>query len=45
MGLPPALGQCRGQPGELKNHSQDGFLPACRRAVPFESLYAYDQHN
>ncbi len=45
MGLPPALGQCRGQPGELKNHSPDGFLPACGRAVPFESHYPYEQHK
>ena len=45
MGLPPALGQCRGQPGELKNHLPDGFLPACGRAVPFESHYPYEQHK
>ena len=24
---PAALGQCRRQPGELKNHSLDGFFP------------------
>ena len=33
-GLPPALGQCRGQPGELKNHSLDGFsLPSLGRSL------------
>jgi len=26
---PPSLGQCRRQPGVLKNHPPDGFLPAC----------------
>ena len=34
---PAALGQCRRQPGELKNHSLDGFSRH-RRAVPFSSL-------
>ena len=37
-GFPPALGQCRRQPGVLKNHSLDGFSPASERAAPFESL-------
>jgi len=35
--VPPPLGQWRGQPGELKNHSLDDFLPACGQAVPFDS--------
>ena len=38
VGLPASLGQCRGQPGELKNHSLDGFSPASERAAPFVSL-------
>jgi len=37
-GFPPALGQCRRQPGVLKNHSLDGFSPASERAAPFVSL-------
>ena len=37
-GFPAALGQCRRQPGVLKSHSQDGFLPAFGQAAPFESL-------
>ena len=36
--FPAALGQCRRQPGVLKSHSQDGFLPAFGQAAPFESL-------
>ena len=31
-------GRPRRQPGVLKSHSQDGFLPARRQAAPFESL-------
>ena len=34
VGLPEALGQCFGQPGELKNHSPDGFsLASLRRSL------------
>ncbi|MBR4018512.1 MAG: hypothetical protein IKK12_03055, partial [Clostridia bacterium] len=39
-GFPPALGQCRRQPGVLKNHSPDGFSPPHAAAAPFESLNA-----
>ena len=38
VGLPPALGQCRGQPVELKNHSLDGFSPPQAPAAPFSFL-------
>jgi len=34
----PALGQCRRQPGALKNHSPDGFSPPHAPAAPFSSL-------
>jgi len=36
-GIPAELGQSRRQPGELKTHPPDGFLPACGQAVPFDS--------
>jgi len=35
---PPALGQCRRQPGALKNHSPDGFSPPQAPAAPFSPL-------
>ena len=38
QGLPASLGQCRRQPGALKNHSQDGFSPPLPPAAPFEPL-------
>ena len=41
VGLPPALGQCRGQPGELKNHSLDGFSLAYARTFPSNPNSAY----
>jgi len=37
VGFPAPLGQCRRQPGVLKNHSQDGFSPPHAPAAPFES--------
>ena len=38
---PAALGQCRRQPGELKNHSLDGFLPRFARPFPSPPLSLY----
>jgi len=41
----PALGQCRRQPGALKNHSPDGFSPPHAPAAPFSSLPSFMQHE
>ncbi|MBQ7091511.1 MAG: hypothetical protein IJN83_02535, partial [Clostridia bacterium] len=41
QGLPASPGQCRRQPGALKNHSQDGFSPPLPPAAPFEPLRVF----
>ena len=41
VGLPAALGQCRRQPGELKNHSLDGFFPATGGPFPSHPSFFY----
>ena len=38
---PAALGQCRRQPGELKNHSLDGFFPATGGSFPSHPSFFY----
>ena len=38
---PAALGQCRRQPGELKNHSLDGFFPATGGPFPSHPSFFY----
>ena len=43
-GIRPAiLGQYRRQPGELKNHSPDGFLPRLARPFPSHPFLFYAQ--
>ena len=43
-GIRPAiLGQYRRQPGELKNHSLDGFLPRLARPFPSHPFLFYAQ--
>ena len=38
---PAALGRCRRQPGELKNHSLDGFFPATGGPFPSHPSFFY----